>query len=369
MINALKNQSDRILVRYENKPCYDIFLSDSFASLPDELAKFHIADRKICIVSESNVAPIYADTLENLLKDKCRLLVTHVFEAGEEHKNLDTVNGIYETLIKNQFDRKDLLLALGGGVVGDITGFAAATYLRGIDFIQLPTSLISQVDSSIGGKTGVDFHAFKNMVGAFYMPKLVYMNINTLSSLPEREYLSGMGEVIKHGLIKDAEYFDWLLEKKDKIFARDFQTLKEMLYVNCQIKRNVVEKDPKELGERAILNYGHTIGHAVEKLKNFTLLHGECVALGIAAAASLQKQMNLMTGEDFDKILNILKAFHLPVSTDGLEPNEVVTTTFNDKKMEAGKIKFILLNRIGEARICKTVTEKDLLYAAESIIR
>ena len=369
MTTAEKNTMDRIHVNYEDKPCYDIVLTDSFDLLPEELEKIHISEKKICIVSESNVAPLYADTLKKLLQDHCRLVITHVFEAGEKSKNLETVYGIYETLIRHQFDRKDLLLALGGGVVGDITGFAAATYLRGIDFVQIPTTLLSQVDSSIGGKTGVDFQVYKNMVGAFYMPKLVYMNIKTLSSMPEREYLSGMGEIIKHGLIKDAAYFDWILRHQKNILKRDFQTLQEMLYISCQIKRNVVEKDPKERGERALLNFGHTIGHAVEKLKDFTLLHGECVSLGIAAAAALENHKGLLEDEDYEKILSLLKAFHLPVFTQNLDPAEIVETTLHDKKMEAGKIKFVLLNRIGEASICKTLTNEDLLYAATSIIR
>ena len=193
MIKALENLSDRITVNYEGEPCYDIVFSKDFSEIGNELKKFNIENKKLCIVTESNVGPLYAEQLKNALEPLCKKIIIHEFKAGEENKHVGTVEDIYETLIVNKFDRNDMLLALGGGVTGDITGFAAATYLRGVDFVQVPTTLLSQVDSSIGGKTGVDFKAYKNMVGAFYMPKLVYMNLSTLNSLPEREYLEGMG--------------------------------------------------------------------------------------------------------------------------------------------------------------------------------
>lgn len=208
-----------------------------------------------------------------------------IFPAGEESKTLATVENLYEFLIQNKFERRDMLAALGGGVVGDLTGFTAATYLRGIDFIQIPTSLLAQVDSSIGGKTGVDFRAYKNMVGAFHQPKLVYSCAETLKTLTEQQYISGLGEIIKHGLIKDIAYYHWLKEHKEAILSRDTQTMIEMIEVSCRIKKEVVENDPEEAGERALLNFGHTLGHAVEKLMNFTMLHGECVAVGMHGAA------------------------------------------------------------------------------------
>ncbi len=368
MIQALQNMKDRIPVQYEGKHCYDILLTDSFDSLVKELQPFQIENKRLCIVTETNVGPLYAEQIQELLAPHCKKVIVHTFTAGEENKNLKTVEGVYETLIQNKFDRNDMLLALGGGVVGDTTGFVAATYLRGIDFVQIPTTLLSQVDSSIGGKTGVDFEAYKNMVGAFYMPKLVYMNINTLMSLPRREYLSGMGEIIKHGLIKDREYFHWLNENYDKIVDRDFQTLKEMLYVSCNIKRQVVENDPKEKGERALLNFGHTIGHAVEKLKNFTLLHGECVALGMCAAAYLTLNMNHIKEDEYELILDTIHKFELPTTTININAEEVVEATLNDKKMDSGSIKFILLNTIGDAYITKELTKEHLAQATTTII-
>ncbi|MCR5737869.1 MAG: 3-dehydroquinate synthase [Eubacterium sp.] len=368
MIQALKNLTNRIPVQYENKHCYDILLEDSFQNLPKEMRQFQIENKKLCIVTETNVGPLYAEELAKILEPLCKKVVIHTFEAGEQHKNLKTVEGIYQTLIENKFDRNDMLVALGGGVVGDTTGFVAATYLRGIDFIQVPTTLLSQVDSSIGGKTGVDLNAYKNMVGAFYMPKLVYMNINTLMSLPKREYLSGMGEIIKHGLIKDQEYFHWLNEHYEKIVSRDFDTLKEMLFVSCNIKRQVVENDPKEKGERALLNFGHTIGHAVEKLKNFTLLHGECVALGMCAAAYLTWKASNIKEDEYQLIIDTIQKFELPTTTIQVDAKEVVEATLNDKKMDSGSIKFILLDSIGEAFITKELTQEHLLEATKTII-
>jgi 3-dehydroquinate synthase len=368
MIKALENLSDRITVNYENKPCYDIVFSNDFIQLIEELLKFNISGKRLCIVTESNVEPLYAEELKNLIAPHCKKIIIHSFPAGESNKNVDSIDDIYETLIVNHFDRNDMLIALGGGVTGDMTGFAAATYLRGIDFIQVPTTLLSQVDSSIGGKTGVDFKAYKNMVGAFYMPKLVYMNLSTLNSLPEREYLSGMGEILKHGLIKDKEYFAWLLENKEQILSKDYETLKKMIFVSCNIKRAVVEKDPREKGERALLNFGHTIGHAVEKVKNFKLLHGECVSIGLVASAYISMMKNYISKEDFQYIKTALEEFKLPVSTEEITAEEVVQATLNDKKMDSGVIKFILIDGIGNGMIDRSVTSDLMLEATQIVI-
>ena len=309
---------NRLEVNFENKPCYDIVIYDDFSDLKNELSKFDIENRKICIVTDSNVAEIYLDKVKEKLEGL--KVFTHIFEAGEQNKHLETVSGIYDTLIFNKFDRKDILLALGGGVVGDICGFAAATYLRGIDFVQIPTTLVSQVDSSIGGKTGVDFKHFKNMVGAFYMPKLVYVNINTLNTLPEAEFSSGMGEVIKHGLIFDKDYY--------------------MVFTSQKIKKEVVENDPYEKGQRAILNFGHTLGHAIEKEKNFSLSHGVCVGLGMLAAFDICIKKNKL-GEDDRKFLgDLMEIYSLETGTD-IDVEKVIEATSIDKKMEAGQIKFI----------------------------
>lgn len=357
-----------ITVNYNGTPVYDILLEQDYSNLFRELNKLNTQNKKICVVTDTNVSKLYLNELMEILKDYAKVVETFTFPAGEESKNLDTVYSLYERLIQSGFDRKDVLIALGGGVVGDLTGYAAATYLRGINFIQMPTSLLAMVDSSIGGKTGVDFHAYKNMIGAFHQPKSVYMNLKTLLSLGDSLFISGFGEIIKHGLIKDVQYYNWLKENRELILKRDITALREMVYRSCLIKREVVERDPKELGERALLNFGHTIGHAVEKLMEFKLLHGECVAIGMAAASYLSLKRELISQEDFEDIIKTIKDFNLPTTITGLQAKDIYRVTTLDKKMEAGQIKFILLNKVGTAYIDTTVTEAEIIDAINYII-
>ena len=252
--------TDRLTICRNGDPIYDICMKTSFDGLKKETEAFDLRDHKICIVTDSNVAALYLEEVKAVLSQCCSKISVFIFPAGEENKNLNTVKELYEHLIREHFDRKDMLAALGGGVTGDLCGFAAATYLRGIDFIQIPTTLLSQVDSSIGGKTGVDFDAYKNMVGAFHMPRLVYTNLEALLTLPKEQFSSGMGEVIKHGLIRDKAYYQWLKDNHDAIMARDLSVCREMVFWSNEIKKAVVEKDPTEQGERAYLNFGHTLG-------------------------------------------------------------------------------------------------------------
>lgn len=357
-----------LTVHYENKPCYEIMIERDFGGLAEALSHLSISSRKLCIVTESTVGGYYAGEVQELLTPHAKSVMVHTFPAGEANKNLSMVQELYRDLIENRFERSDMLLALGGGVVGDLTGYTAATYLRGIDFVQLPTSLLSQVDSSIGGKTGVDFDCYKNMVGAFYQPRLVYMNLGALRTLTDREYLSGMGEIIKHGLIRDAAYYQWLTERLPQIRQRNLDVLEEMICRSCEIKRDVVERDPKEKGERALLNFGHTLGHAVEKLMDFSLLHGECVGLGMLAAARLSQERGLVDSALYDSIYEILRALELPVSVRGITAEAVIEASKNDKKMEQGMIKFILLRGCGEAVIDRTVTEDEMRTALTAIL-
>lgn len=349
------------------KPCYSIVFSTDWNELVMELSEMELQDRKICIITDSNVDPIYGEDVTNAIQPCCKEVFRFVFPAGEENKNLDTVKDAYVFLIQNHFDRKDLLIALGGGVVGDLTGFVAATYLRGIDFIQVPTTLLAQADSSIGGKTGVDFDGYKNMVGAFKMPKLVFMNFETLKTLDERQYYSGFAEIMKHGLIKDAEFYEWLLENMYEIHERDLSVLKEMLQRSCMVKKLVVEKDPTEQGDRALLNLGHTIGHAIEKAKNFALFHGECVALGCVAAAYISWKKEMLAMEEYYEIRDMFVPFCLPITVDGISPEEVLKLTKSDKKKDGDHIKFILLKKIGKAVIDTSVTDDEILAAIKEI--
>lgn len=250
-----------------------------------------------------------------------------------------------------------------------MTGFTAATYLRGIDFIQIPTTLLAQVDSSIGGKTGIDFGQYKNMVGAFHQPLFVYANVQALKTLPETEFISGMGEVVKHGLIRSKDYSQWLLAHKKEIMVRQPDVCQEMIYKSCVIKKTVVENDPLEHGERAVLNFGHTIGHAVEKLKDFSLHHGHCVSIGCAAAAYLSLKKGCLTKSEYEEVLTELKAFHLPVKVNGLSFEDILTTTKSDKKMDKGHIRFILLQGCGNAVIDTSLSDDDLIEAIKEICK
>lgn len=358
----------RMTVNVPGRVNYDIVIRDDFHTLAEELEVFEIAAKKLCIITDSNVGALYADTLVKELASHCREIHVFTFPAGEEHKNLNTVQDAYRFLIAHRFDRKDMLLALGGGVVGDLTGYTAATYLRGIDFIQIPTTLLAQVDSSIGGKTGVDFDQYKNMVGAFHMPHLVYMNLSVLKDLDDRQYASGMAEILKHGLIKRASYYEWLITNFIEINERDMETIETMIYESCLIKKAVVEKDPTEKGERALLNFGHTIGHAVEKYKNFSMLHGECVALGCVAAAYISWKREMLSEEEYYEIRDMFVPFALPISIEAIDAKAVLQLTKSDKKMEHGKIKFILLKKIGKAVIDNTVTEDEMYAALQEII-
>lgn len=362
-----EKMSERIPVLYNRKPCYDIVFTSSFDELVPELEKLELKNKRICIVTDSRVDELYGDMVFKLLQGNCRKVVKFVFPCGEESKTLDTVREAYKFLIQEEFDRKDMLLALGGGVVGDVTGFIAATYLRGIDFVQLPTTLLAQADSSIGGKTGVDFDGYKNMVGAFKMPKLVYMNLEVLTTLDDRQFYAGFAEVMKHGLIKDALFYEWLIENMYEICERDLQVLQEMLMRSCTVKKLVVEKDPEEQGERALLNFGHTVGHAIEKAKHFELLHGECVALGAVAAAYISWKRELLSMEEYYEIRDMFVPFQLPISIEEINPEEILKLTKSDKKMESGKIKFVLLKKIGKAVLDSTVTDEELLAAINEI--
>lgn len=358
----------QITVHYDKKPIYDIIIESDFIQLAEQINRLGVTGRKLCVVTDSNVGKLYANEVKNKLELTGNQVFVYTFAAGEENKNLNTVEDVYEFLIQNRFDRKDMLVALGGGVVGDLTGFTAATYLRGIDFIQIPTSLLAQVDSSIGGKTGVDFRAYKNMVGAFHQPRLVYMNLSVLKSLNRRLFNSGFGEIIKHGLIKDKSYYHWLKDHVEEIKVQNPDAMEQMIYTSCNIKREVVELDPTEKGDRALLNFGHTLGHAVEKLMEFQLYHGECVVLGMVVALRITANRNMITEEEYKEAIEMFYLYEFPLKTKMLKAEDIIKVSKNDKKMDAGKIKFILLQSIGDAYIDLTVTDDEMRAALRDIL-
>ena len=341
-------ETKRLEVTAEGKKVYDIVIENNFNQLVKELSVFGIKERKLCIVTERQVASYYLEEVCSLLEKECAKLEVYIFQEGEESKNLSTVDSLYHFLITHEFDRKDMLLALGGGVTGDLTGFAAATYLRGIDFVQIPTSLLAQVDSSIGGKTGVDY-------------------VNTVKTLSERQYHSGLGVVIKHGLIRDKAYFEWMKDNKEAVAKREDEALAYMIEGSCEIKRAVVEEDPKEHGVRALLNFGHTLGHSIEKLMNFSLAHGECVAVGSLLAADISCQRGYISEEENKEIKELYAYFDFPALPEELKAEDIVKETRHDKKMEHGKIKFILLDKVGEAAIYQDVTPEEMLTVLERV--
>ena len=346
---------------------YEIVWKESFSDLGTEVKKLQLPAKKACIVTDSTVAELYLEPVRRELESLFEKVTVFVFPAGEEHKNLKTVQKLYTHLIEEKFERKDILFALGGGVTGDLTGYGAATYLRGIDFVQVPTTLLAQVDSSIGGKTGVDFDQYKNMVGAFHHPRLVYMNMSVLKTLPGDQFACGMGEVLKTGLIRDEKFYDWTINHMGEIMDRIPAVLTKMIQRCCDIKRVVVEHDPKEQGERAVLNLGHTIGHAIEKLKEFQLGHGQCVALGTVAAAYISFRRGYLSTEEFYEIRDMNVGFDLPITFTGLDPERILAATKSDKKMENGTVKFVLLQSLGHAVVDHTVTDQEMLEAINFI--
>lgn len=326
---------------------YPICITTDFSELGKTILALRTG-KKVIVITDENVDKIHSEECIKNLEDSGFEVYKHVLVPGEEHKTLDAVNGIYKKMIEYKLDRSSTLLALGGGVVGDIAGFAAATYLRGINFIQVPTTLLAQADSSVGGKTGVDYDGHKNAVGAFYQPKLVYMNVNTIKTLPKREISAGLAEVIKHGLIMDEEYCEYLNYNAQKIFNFDENVLQYLAKRNVSIKGYVVEQDEKEDDLRAVLNLGHTIGHAIETAQNFELLHGECVAIGIVGAFKISYYMDVLPETVIEQVKATLVKLGLPVSLPGMDVEKVYQQLFYDKKVKDNKLKFVLPRRIGE---------------------
>lgn len=345
---------------------YDIKFAADFGGLAESMNKIG-APKKLLIVTDTNVEKLYAAEVKSLLCDAGYDAEVYAFQAGEENKGMDAILGICSACISHKLDRKSMIVALGGGVVGDMAGFAAAIYMRGIRFVQVPTTLLSQSDSSVGGKTGIDFADSKNILGAFHQPKLVYINVGTLKTLPPEQFVSGMGEVIKHGIIRNAEFFAYLKDNAEKIKALDTDTLIYMAKVNCGIKANVVEKDEKESGLRAILNFGHTIGHAVESAYSFEKTHGACVGLGMIGAAYIAAKRGLITDVQLKEIEEELALYGFECRVK-LPDNETVWNFMQkDKKKLEGKLKFVLPTGIGEVMQTTDVTKDEVFAAFEYI--
>lgn len=316
------------------------------------LVMAHLDLPKAAIVTNTTVAPLYLQQLSEALRAPGVEVISIVLEDGERYKDWATLNRIYDALLERRCDRRTTLIALGGGVIGDLAGFAAATYMRGIPFIQIPTTLLAQVDSSIGGKTGINHPLGKNMIGAFYQPRLVLADTAVLASLPPRELSAGLAEVIKHGLIRDEGFVAWLEQNVEKLLACDAAALVHAVRRCCEIKAAVVAEDERETGVRALLNFGHTFGHAIESGLGYgKWLHGEAVAAGMVMAADLSRRLGYIALADVDRVVALLKRARLPVAPPDIAPGRMLELMAVDKKTEGGKLRFVLLDRIGAASI------------------
>lgn len=339
---------------------YPIHIGAELLDRP-ELLLPHLAQPRVAIVTNDVVGPLYLERLQRSLAGADVAVLPITVRDGEVHKNWATLNHILDTLLRERCERKTTLIALGGGVIGDLAGFAAAIYLRGVPFIQVPTTLLAQVDSSVGGKTGINHPLGKNLIGAFYQPKLVLADTATLSTLPERELAAGLAEVIKYGLILDAAFFGWLEANIARLSARDPQALAHAIRRSCEIKAAVVAGDERESGARALLNLGHTFGHAIEAgLSYGTWLHGEAVAAGAVMAARLSQRMGLLRVTDVERIESLVARAGLPLRAPALGVERYLDLMGLDKKVEGGKLRLILLKRIGEAFVTSEFPGSDL---------
>jgi 3-dehydroquinate synthase len=329
---------------------YPIFIGEGIYA-DASYYKEYIPGSQVMIVTNETIAPLYLDKATEALSEFN--VKSCILPDGEEFKTLEVVNRVYTALLKERFSRKATLVALGGGVIGDMTGFAAATYQRGVDFIQVPTTLLSQVDSSVGGKTGVNHLLGKNMIGAFYQPRLVLADTSTLNTLDDRQLSSGLAEVIKYGLIVDGEFFVWLEENIERLLARDPASLAYAIERSCRCKSDVVEADEKEAGRRALLNLGHTFGHAIETGMGYgEWLHGEAVATGMCMAADMSRREGWLSEQSCDRIYRLIERAKLPI----VPPNELTVERFLelmavDKKVLDGRLRLVLLKAIGSSLV------------------
>lgn len=348
---------------------YDVHIG---SEVPPEIACFlndSLSTNHIILISDSKLFELHGNALIKELENNHIKVDVLKFHSSEQLKTIETVTQFYDFALSHKIDRKTPVLAFGGGVTGDLVGFFAATYQRGIPFIQIPTTLLAMVDSSVGGKVAYNHPKGKNMIGAFYQPKAVFADTLYLETLPEREFACGIAECLKHGLLGDKDLFDWMINNAEAIKTKQADILSELISRNVGVKARIVTEDEKEQGTRALLNLGHTFGHAIEVTAGYgNVLHGEAVALGCIAAAYASKEMGHISQADVDLVKAAFEAFNLPVKTDLAPVSELIAATEHDKKAEGGKTKFILMKSIGDAYIEKDLNN-DLVAAAFNFIR
>ena len=339
---------------------YPIYVGNELLSQGDELRSL-VGDRDVCLVTNTTIAPLYLSTVTDALAGDRKLTVIELPD-GEVHKTLESYERVLAAALEDKHERTTLFIALGGGVVGDMTGFAAATFLRGVDFIQLPTTLLSQVDSSVGGKTGVNHAMGKNLIGAFHQPIGVIIDTATLETLPDREYAAGIAEVIKYGLIADADFFNHLIRQVEALANRDQAVLADVIARCCRIKADVVARDEREGGVRAILNFGHTFGHAIEREQGFgNWLHGEAVAAGMSIAARISAGRGAISPGTVSALEGFLQSFSLPTKApEGMGITAFLSAMQGDKKVQAGRIRYVLLESLGKACVTSDLEESEI---------
>lgn len=347
---------------------YNIFIGHELDKQIKEFCRNSSFSAKALIISDTNVAPLYAEELKALLAESGLEAKVAVVPAGEGSKSLQQAEKLLTKCIEFGMDRKSPVFALGGGVVGDLAGFVAATYMRGVPFIQVPTSLLAQVDSSVGGKVAVNHPLGKNLIGAFYQPKAVFMNLGWLKTLPKREIYTGLGEVIKYGIIYDAEFFQFLADNGKAVLSLEGSVAAHITARSCEIKAEVVSQDEKEAGLRAILNFGHTMAHAIEKNTGYAKYnHGEAVAIGMVCAARISQAMGMLSREDTARIEQMIEALQLPVKAEGCQIDTLYEAIFHDKKTVGGQVKWVLCDEaIGKVSIAKNVPESIVKEAMKS---
>ncbi len=336
-------------IKVKTKQPYEILIEGGLLTeVPQDLKKLSLGHR-YAIISDSNVAELLGEDLKRLLGEKGLSSELFVFPAGEVSKNMDTVVSLARQMVRAGFDRKSALIALGGGVTGDIAGFLASIYLRGIPYVQIPTSLLAQVDSSVGGKTGVDLPEGKNLLGTFYQPSRVYIDYGVLTTLPLEHLKNGLAEVVKYGCIASPELFTFLEENSSRLLLYDAESLEHIIFESCRIKADIVSRDELEGGLRRVLNFGHTIGHAIEAATGYEMLHGFCVGIGMVAAAKISEELEIARESLSPRLERLLKAFDLPTTLpQGIKVPEIMQFLRTDKKVWKGRLTFVLLKRFGE---------------------
>lgn len=349
---------------------YDIHIGEGFLDQLEVLMQSFSFSKRGLLISDSNVALLYGDKLLNILNQNGFAFDLFVVHAGEQAKSFNIAQKIYTKVIELGLDRKSPIIALGGGVVGDLTGFIAATYLRGVPFIQIPTSLLAQVDSSVGGKVAINHELGKNLIGAFYQPKFVLIDLEILQTLPQREIYSGLAEIIKYGIIADDKFFDYLDTNSQKILELDKNTLSHIIRRSCEIKADVVSKDEKEAGLRIILNFGHTIAHAVESDTDYKKYnHGEAVGIGMHGAALLSHYLGLIDETVLNRVIQIIQKFQLPLYAFDCTIENLFEFIGRDKKVTSGKVKWVLMNSIGQVIIRNDISDDLVKRVLSEIVK